>query len=212
MHDIDHTFMEAENYEDESNELYGEVFSEEEVSELAAELLSVSSEAELEHFLGDLIKKAGKAVGKFASSGLGKSLGGVLKSVAKTALPLAGSALGNMVLPGLGGAIGSKLASGAGSMLGLELEGLSQEDQEFEAAKQVVRLAGDATKNALSAPSSNPVATARGAVTRAASKFAPGLVGQSPGRRGGAAGATGATGAASGRWVRRGNRIIVLGA
>jgi hypothetical protein len=80
----------------------------------------------------------------------------VLKSVAKTALPMAGGALDNLVLPGVGGATGGKLASAAGSMFGLELEGLSQDDREFEVAKQYVRLAGDATKIALSAPPGQP--------------------------------------------------------
>ena len=41
--------------------------------ELAAELLGVASEAELDRFLGDLIKKAGRAVGQFVKSPVGNS-------------------------------------------------------------------------------------------------------------------------------------------
>jgi len=181
-----------------------EVFQEGELQEIAAELLSVSNEQELNYFLGGLIKKAGSALGKVVRSPIGQALGGVLKKAAKTALPMAGAALGNLVLPGVGGMIGGKLASAAGSMFGLELEGLSQEDREFEVAKQFVRLAGDATRTALNAPPSvNPVAIAQNAVAQAAQKFAPGL----------ASGPNGllAGGGASGRWVRRGRRIVLYG-
>lgn len=181
-----------------------EVFQETELQELAAELLSVSNEQELNHFLGSLIKKAGSALGKVVRSPIGQALGGVLKKVAKTALPMAGSALGNLVLPGVGGAIGGKLASAAGSMFGLELEGLSQEDREFEVAKQFVRLASDATRAAVTAPSAaNPFAVAQSAVSQAAQKFAPGLVSGTAGIPAG--------GGMSGRWVRRGRRIVIYG-
>jgi hypothetical protein len=182
-----------------------EVFHETELQELAAELLSVSNEQELNHFLGSLIKRAGSALGKVVRSPIGQALGGVLKTVAKQALPLAGSALGNLVLPGVGGMIGGKLASAAGSMFGLELEGLSQEDREFEVAKQFVRLATDATRAAVNAPpSANPSAIVQNAVAQAAQKFAPGLLS-------GTNAAAYAGGGMSGRWVRRGRRIVIYG-
>ena len=120
--------------------------------ELAAELLEVTNEQELDHFLGDLIKKAGSAVGQFVSSPVGQAIGGVLKTAAKTALPIAGGALGAYVGGPLGARIGSGLASMAGQALGLELEGLSQEDREFQSARQFVRWAGDTAKNTLTAP------------------------------------------------------------
>jgi hypothetical protein len=53
---------------------------------------------------------------------------------------------------------------------------LSQEDREFEAAKQFVRFASEAMKNAASAPGGNPVAIARSAVAAAAQRYAPGLL------------------------------------
>lgn len=122
-------------------EAYGEYsqespFNETEEMELAAELLTVQNEDELEQFLGKLFKKAGG----FLKSGVGRQLTGALKGIARKALPALGAAAGNFLLPGIGGAMGGKLASAAGSMLGLELEGLSYEDQEFEIAKQIVRL------------------------------------------------------------------------
>lgn len=221
MHDLDRTLgrthMEAEAFEftgegEFTGEFQGEgeysgeeeVFQEAELNELASELLSVSNEQELNYFLGGLLKKAAGAVGKVIKSPVGQALGGILKGVAKKALPIAGAALGNLVLPGVGGAIGGKLASAAGSMFGLELEGLSQEDREFEVAKQFVRMAADATRTAVAAPpAANPAAVARAAVVQAAQKFAPGLVAATPDGRAG--------GATSGRWVRRGRRIVIYG-
>lgn len=210
MHDLDRRYMETEGESFEFTaegegevSLEGEVFHEGELQELAAELLSVSNEGELNHFLGGLIKKAAGAVGKLVKSPVGQHLGGMLKGLARKALPMAGKAIGNWIAPGSGGQVGQQLAQQAGSMFGLELEGLSQEDREFEVAKQFVRLAGEATKNAVSAPASAaPAQVASSAVAQAAQKFAPGLNGQ---------GAAGRAGAASGRWVRRGNRIILLG-
>ena len=59
---------------------YGETgaFSEAEAMELAAELLSVSNEAELDRFLGNLIKRAGQVAGKFIKSPVGQQLGGLV--------------------------------------------------------------------------------------------------------------------------------------
>ena len=209
MHDIDRTFMETndmETFEFQSEEIYGEtsdeVFGEDEVERLAAELLSVSNEDELDHFLGSMLRKVGGAIGSAVRSPVGRALGGMLKGVVKKALPMAGAALGNMVLPGVGGAIGGKLASAAGSMFGLEVEGLSGEDQQFEVAKQFVRLAADATKSAAQAPtSSDPAGAARAALMQSAQRFAPGLL----------SGRNGPTGN-SGRWIRRGSSIVLLNA
>ena len=61
-----------------------------------------------------------------------------------------------------GASIGSGLASAAGRVFGLELEGLSREDQEFETAKRFVRFASEAVKDAASAsPAGDPQALAR---------------------------------------------------
>ncbi|MCI0389320.1 MAG: hypothetical protein MOB07_11235 [Acidobacteria bacterium] len=229
MHNIDRTNLESnygessdeyENYGyeyegDQEFETYGEYemgspFSEAEEMDLASELLTVSNEAELDQFLGNLFKKAARAVGGVIKSPVGRVLGGALKGVAKQALPALGSAAGNMLLPGIGGVMGGKLASAAGRMFGLELEGLSDEDQEFEVAKQIVRLSGAAAGNAAqAAPSTPPVQAAQTALTAAAQQHAPGLLGAaSPssavsGRRGGRKN--------SGRWIRRGREIIILG-
>ncbi len=166
-----------------SNGTQGEVysmegtFSEASQMELASELLSVTNEAELDMFLGKLFKKAVGGVSKFMRSGTAKALGGMLKGIAKKALPIAGGALGTFVAPGLGTAIGGALGSAASNMFELELEGLSQEDREFETAKAYVRFAGNAARQAASAnQSQRPGDAARSATTNAARKFAPGLL------------------------------------
>lgn len=220
MHDIDRNAMEFEpetdSFEFEMDEFQNEdagvagesVFSEEEEMTLANELLGVTSEAELDQFLGSLVKKAWRGL-RTASSTLGqvaRPLMGVLKPLVKKALPVVGGALGSMVAPGVGTAIGSSLGSAVGNALEMEFEGMNQDEQEFEMARRVVRIAGQAAQQAAQAnPGVNPAALIRSAVTNAARLHVPGL----------AAGGISATAARgygrSGRWVRRGNKIILLG-
>jgi len=233
MHNIDRTNLESNygeysgeytgeyggtefGYEtgEQESETYGEytqegTFSEADEMELAAELLSVSNEAELDQFLGKLFKKAGA----FIKGPVGQKLLGGLKSIAKKALPTLGGAVGNLIAPGIGGAIGSNLASQAGSMFGLELEGLSYEDQEFEVAKQIVRLGGAAASNAAQAGSTAPAAeAAKAALTAAAQQFAPGLLRNGAAQSQGTQGRQGARcrHANTGRWIRRGKAIVIL--
>ena len=68
--------------------------------ELAQELLEITNEAELEEFLGKLVRRVARGASAFMRSGVGKAVGGVLRNVAKTALPMVGSALGSFVAPG----------------------------------------------------------------------------------------------------------------
>jgi len=221
MHDIDRTQLEntpeAETFETESafeGEWAGEsgrVFDEAQEMELAAELLEIRDEAELEQFLGDFIKKASQAVGRFVKSPTGQALGSILKGAARQALPVVGGALGGLVGGEPGSSIGSQLASTAGKIFGLELEGLSGEDREYEVAQGFIRFAGEAVKNAaLAPPSSNPAVIAQSAAAAAARQFAPGLLkpnGASvPGRSQHGAGSR-----RSGRWIRRGSRIVLFG-
>src|SRR3954451_15319166 len=94
-----------ETYEGEDEQFLGNILgalgegesplSENQEMELAAELLEISSEDELEQFLGNLIKGVAKGVGGIIKGPIGKTLGGALKGLAKTALPMVGSALGS---------------------------------------------------------------------------------------------------------------------
>ncbi|QJR38169.1 hypothetical protein HKW67_09330 [Gemmatimonas groenlandica] len=208
-----------ESFEFEGEGEYESVFSEEMEAELAAELLEITNEAELNQFLGKLIKSAGRSLGKVVRGPIGQALGSALKKVAKTALPMAGAALGNLIVPGIGGVIGGKLASAAGSAFGLELEGLSHEDQEFEVARRYVRLAGAATQGAVAAPqNASPQRAVQAALSQAARMHAPGLAAQMSGRAPSVIGTAG-NGASVGHgarpqrgtWYRRGRRIILTG-
>jgi hypothetical protein len=160
---------EAGNYENELNEITE--------MELASELLAVKNDQELDMFLGGLFKKIGGAVSNFAKSGLGKTLGGVLKTVAGKALPILGGVLGSAIpIPGVGTMLGSALGSAAGNLFGLELEGLSGEDREFETARAYVRFAHDATRRAYRMRNMSPGLAARHALIRSARRYAPGLL------------------------------------
>lgn len=189
--------------------------SEQEEVELASELLEISSEAELEQFLGKLISKASKGIRTFAKSAAGRQLGGILKAAAKTALPVLGGAAGAMFGGPLGAQAGSMLASGAGKLFGLELEGLSTEQAEFEVARQFVRFASTATGEVASTPPGVPARTAvRTGVVNAARQHAPGLTSPTtaPAARRSQVTSPGTSRSPirqTGRWERRGRAIVV---
>jgi hypothetical protein len=219
MHDIDRTQLEYtheagpfqheefEFQEFESGMMHEELSEQEEI-QLAHELLAVNNEQELEQFLGSFLKRAVSAVGSIAKSPIGQAIGGVLKGVAKKALPLAGAALGGYVGGPLGAKIGTGLANAAGKAIGLEQETFGEgEELEFTGARQFVRLAADTARQAAAAAAAgaDPRAAAQTAAIAAARKFAPGLVG------GGAGAPVAGHRAMSGRWLRRGRRIVLFG-
>jgi hypothetical protein len=194
MHNVDRTQLESEqeafelgHEQGENEQFLGDILGaitggelevplqESQELELASELLEVSNEQELEQFLGNVFRTVGRAAGQFVRSDTGRALGGILKDAARQALPVVGRAIGDYVSPG-SGATGARLAQQAGSLLGLELEGLSPPDQEFEAARQFVRFASAAAKQAAAAPRNvAPQTAARAAVVAAAHHHAPGF-------------------------------------
>jgi uncharacterized protein (DUF697 family) len=210
-------------------------FSQNEVNALATELLMLQNDAEIDNFFGDLLKKAVGGVKQFAGSQLGQTLTSGLKAVAKQALPQLGAAVGNMIVPGAGGAIGSRLASAAASRMEYEGDneenflgdvlnavGLEAQDSEQDgflgdilgaagleveapmaAAKQVVRVADAATQNIKRAPRGADIrVVVRKAIMDAIKQYAPTLL------SGGAC----KHGRSDGRWFRRGNQIVLVGA
>ena len=194
--ELDEIFGEAEGEGEGEGEYYGSgELTEAEVMELAAELLEVQDEAELEQFLGSLFKKIGAGIKKIAPKVLP-----VLKGIAKKVLPLAGKAVGGYFGGPAGAALGGKAAGALGDMFGLELEGLSGEDQEFEAARQFVRFAESAAKQVANAGANAGKDAVRDAVTSAASQFIPGL--NRPAGKGG-------RGHKHGTWIRQGNTIVL---
>ena len=243
----------------ETDEVYE--ISDETEEELAMELLSVSSEEELDQFLGKLVSRVAKGARALVKSPIGKALGGVLKKVAKTALPMVGSAIGSFVAPGVGTALGGKLGAMASNLLEAEeAEMLGEEEAQYEAARRYVRWASGTIRNVARAPrTAPPSAVLRSAATSSARRYAPALLAsqrRSPWRQrrgpgwgsvgpvhttawgyepdagdhtcrcGASHGSTGwdtasyegeaprpprpSGGVASGRWVRRGNRVVLL--
>jgi hypothetical protein len=226
MHDLDRALFETGEWESSESEqedflsILGsllpevpmEIYESEQESsaqelhevELASELLGVSSEAELDRFLGDWVGRAGRAVGDFARSPVGQAAKVVLKDVARAALPSVGRAVGNWVSPGRGGDVGAAAGTLAGKVFGLELEGLSHEDREFEEARAFIRFAQEMLRQLLSAPpNTQPRAAVRTALVRSASTTAPGLLKQQP------SGSVSA--AASGTWTRKNGCIVLNG-
>lgn len=217
----EHSMYESGPFESEQfeygeleNSFYGEtagVFTETQEMELASELLEVTNEAELDRFLGNLINHVTRAVGKAVSSPAGQAIGGILKGAARKVLPTIGSAVGSYLGGERGAQFGNQAASTAGAMFGLELEGLSAEDREFEVAKRYVSFAGEAVKNLMLTPTQqNPRAAANAAAISAAQTHAPGLLSTatspSPGQV-----QSCMPKANRGQWVRRGNKITLYG-
>jgi hypothetical protein len=185
-------------------------------TELALELLGVSTEQELDRFLGNLVSRAAGAVRSFARTPTGQALKGIARSAIGQALPVVGQAVGEWVRPGYGEQ-GGRAGKAAGDVLGLELEGLSQEDREFETAQALVRWTADAARRAAAKPAQTPPArAAKAAAVAAAQRLAPGLAPvlsrmPVPGAGGSTPPARPSSRAQSGRWVRHGNTVVLHG-
>ena len=146
----------------------------------AAELLERLDEGELDGYLVELIDRAGRPTGRSVVNALAGILG-------RTARRL----LGQTAAP---------TAAAAGQIFGLELEGLSPEDQAFEIARHFVRFASEAARQTgLAVGAGSPQAVARRAASAAARSLAPGLLA-----------APGGNVMSSGIWFRRGRQFIVL--
>lgn len=176
--------------------------------ELAMELLTVSSEAEMDQFLGKIwkgIKKVGSFIGKRVLPTIGKGL----KAIAKKALPLVGGALGSFIpIPGVGTAIGSALGTAVSKALELEHGELNAEEAELEIARRFVRIAATAGQQAALAPLHMDAETVvNEALISAARRHVPNIDLSALKRY---ASGTG-TPRTSGRWIRKGGSITLLG-
>ncbi len=225
MHDLDRIQLEAgeREYGELAGEYEGEQEGEQQTAlgpdnrelELASELLEVGSEQELEQFLGNLISGATSAVGRFAASPTGRALGGILRDAGRQALPVIGQAIGDYVYPDGGGDLGRRAGVAAGKLFELELEGLSDEDKEFELARRYVqwaRSAADTAARAAGRVQAPPQTIARSAAAQAARLYAPGLLSVIDPASHGPAVAVAEARAHSpltGRWVRRGRYVVV---
>lgn len=190
--------------------------------ELAMELLQVRNDQELEQFLGNIFKSVGrglKSVGSFAMKHVAPVLGSALKTIAKTALPIAGGALGSFIpIPGVGTALGSALGGMVANALELEVAGLDRDEADIERARHFVRLAKSAIREAaLALGSGPPESIARTALVNATMKQLPAAAPVVKGllRTGNPAAHSPTMGSTqsgqTGTWQRHGSNIIVDG-
>jgi hypothetical protein len=149
--------------------------------QVAAELLEHADEGALESYLHQMIARAeGRHVRGDVRAALARILGRIGRPLLRQT--------------------GATPRASAGRVLGLELEGLSPEDQAFEVARQFARLASDAARRAGRASgTSSAQRVARRAAATAALTFAPGLQPKNPGNR-----------PSTGTWFRRGRELVVL--
>jgi hypothetical protein len=152
------------------------LFDEHQEMEQAIALLEVANEEQLDRVVGVLVQKANSKLGNAVSPPVGRAIAGVLTTVAGDVLPRTRETIGQRIGSRLGARLGRGLASIAGPALGLELEGLSREDSEFEAIRQFVRFAAKTVENAagIGLPH-GPSDVARRAAGKAARIYAPGL-------------------------------------
>lgn len=193
-----------------ADELFGEAAAHEALespldetleSMLAAELLSVRNELGLRQCIARLIKAVGSPSDLPDGAARVRALTDVLAEAARPLLlPLLQSIGAAPALAQLRAVRAPKLVSRAAELFGLELEGLSQEDKEFALARQFVRLGVAAALRAASLRD-EPRAAAAQALHSAALEHAPGLPGYT---------ATEPSG--NGRWIRRGDQIVVFDA
>jgi len=173
-----------------------------ESTEQAAELLEVVDAAGLAALLGRMVTRAARASGQSLKKGVASELVGLLQAAARHALPA----------PNTLSAAGARAAPHrAGHFFDIELEGLSPEDQEFEAARRLVQLTNDAALQATQVPAHlTPAAAARLAALRAARRYAPGWLRPQASASGAMAARPPPLFAQAGRWVRRGPGVIEL--
>jgi hypothetical protein len=147
----------------------------------AAELLEHADEGALEFYLAEMIGRVG---GRRAADDVRAALARILGRLGRPLLRQTGASPRAL----------------AGRVFGLELEGLSPEDQAFEVARHFARFATDAARRAgrASGTTSAPIVAQRAAAA-AAHKFAPGLQPTNPGSR-----------PTTGTWFRSGRQLVVL--
>jgi hypothetical protein len=132
---------------------------------LSIDLLEVGTSSQLGSAIRRIVRRAGEAVNRPLNEAAVAELSDLLEVAARYALPKQPPSM----------APNTTDARARGRFFGLELEGLSPEDQEFETAKAFVRLASEATRQAtLIARHLTPRAAANAAVAHSARRYAPG--------------------------------------
>ena len=150
------------------------VVGESEEMEHAVKLLELTSEQDLDRFFSAVISSVSRSVRKRIDPRTEQNLRVLLRGAARQLIPLLDHAARGFGASGAAD-LGGRFGHAVGPMFGLELEGLSPEDQEFETAKNFVRFVGEAAAKAANATAAPPDAAARLAFAAAAKRYAPGL-------------------------------------
>lgn len=162
-------------------------------------LLELSSEEELETLLDRVVQAAARRAAPGLQPRVRATVAALVKDglrgLGRTVLPVAGRSYGAWVRPG-GGERGVSAAARVGAHLGLPVEALSTEDQEYEIALAYVRFAHQAAQRAFreARHAAAPVAVDR-ALTAARRENLPAA----------------RAGLRRGAWRRRGPQIVVEG-
>ena len=149
--------------------------------DLAAELLDVVNESELRRFLGRLAAETARATGRPLPRDTARALLPILRRTAERTVPT----LTLAVRDEPPAAAAAPIAQTAARVFGLEPEGMSADDRDFEIARRFVRFAQAALARAITTSAPHPATAAVDAVAWASRELAPGLV---PPRRSAAAG------------------------
>ena len=116
-------------------------------SELAAALLDVVNEYQLEDFVSGLVADAARSAGRRLPAGTGRGLAASLRQTAVRTLPALSVALGDEGRPPAPVA-----AQSAARLFGVETEGMSAEDRDFEIARRFISFAQAEAVRAADAP------------------------------------------------------------
>lgn len=215
MHDLDRQQLEQQEgmgeYGQATGALSGELTEPQELA-LAAEVLEISNEEELEQFLGDLWNATKAAASSAYNSDVVRAAIPGLKAVGTAVLPKAAGWLADRYAPGTGGIASAGVQAAVDQWLKEELEGLSGEDREYEVARRYIRFVNDALRRTAQVPDRVPPRVAAQVVLRdAAREHVPGVVPFLAQLEDGGtvSGGDGVEAAASGSWTRQGSSIVI---
>ena len=145
----------------------------------AAEMLELRDERGLEALVGRVVAQVAQGMGRSRVSTPAEAIRRLLTSVLKQSMPRAPAARSRAIIAPI---FGDRLATIPEHSLGLQLEGLSEEDRRFETARQLVRFVAGAAKRGLAPSQLEPGNRARAAAFAAARRHAPGMTaGRQPG-------------------------------
>jgi len=164
-------------WQENEPEAGGGILEESQEAELSAALLAVVNEEQLDRIFRRLIRESETATFGTLIPSVAQAVAALLARLLHRVISTATRSHPGIVGASLGKHIGSSLEAFAGQILGLELEGLSSEDREFEAARQFVKFGAATVKNAIGGvPSNGSFDLAHRAAVEAAETLAPGLI------------------------------------